>query len=76
MAEQTHIHKTTFQLQKSVDPGRGDGVQFVYSHESGVVFIQVDLRASGWVTIAEMTPTEMRNWVSALDKWAVFIDKV
>jgi hypothetical protein len=76
MAEPTHMHKTTFELHKLVDPGSGDRLQVVYSPESGVVLIQADVRGTGWTTIAEMTPSEFRRWVSALDKWAVFIDKV
>jgi hypothetical protein len=76
MAEQTHIQKTTFELHKSADVGKGDGLQMVYSPESGVVLVQADISGAGWTTIAEMTPSEFRHWVSALDKWAVFIDKV
>jgi hypothetical protein len=76
MAEPTHIRKTTFELRRSADVGPGQGLQVVYSPESAVVLIQVDISGDGWTTIAEMTPLEFHRWVAALDKWATFIDKV
>ncbi len=76
MAEQTHLRKTTFELHKVAQAGCGEGLQVVYSPESGVVLIQADVCGNGWATIAEMTPLEFHRWVSALDRWASFIDKV
>ena len=76
MAEQTHVHKMTVELHKTVNGSCGDALQVVYSPESGVVLIQADVCGLGWTTIAEMTPSEFRHWVSTLDYWAGFINKV
>jgi hypothetical protein len=76
MVEPAHTRKTTFELHGTGGPGRGEGLQVVYSPDSGVVLVQADISGTGWTTIAEMTPSEFRHWVSALDKWALFIDKV
>lgn len=76
MAEPTHIHKTTLELRADGCAGHSDALQVSYSPQAGVVFVQADVGGAGWTTIAEMTLEEFGRWVSALDKWATFINKV